>query len=119
MNELLRWFNAATCPLPLHRRTSHAFAESASIFNGLGFFLPARDEDNFKKIKRPLEDELDLPLKQLGKSEENFIQTYQTRWRILQCHLIVPEVPNFNNSEAMGAVLHTERRTPVPMFAWL
>ena len=94
--------------------TSHAFAGNAPIFNGLGFFLSTRDEENFRKINDLLKDKLDLRLEQLGSQGENLIQTYQTCRGILQFHLMVPGVPNFDKSEAMGAVLHTENGTPVP-----
>ena len=49
--------------------------------------LPSRDAENVARINALLADELDVPLETLGPHGENFIQTYQTRWGILQFHL--------------------------------
>ncbi len=49
--------------------------------------LPSRDEKNVARINTLLTDELDVPLEILGPHGENFIQTYQTRWGIVQFHL--------------------------------
>ena len=63
------------------------------------FFIPPRDEENFKRLNELLEHELDAPLVPLGTRGENFIQTYQTRWGILQFHLGLPGVPRFDEAE--------------------
>ncbi len=49
--------------------------------------LPSRDAENVARINALLADELDVPLETLGPHGENVIQTYQTRWGILQFHL--------------------------------
>lgn len=114
MDELLQRFNAANVRYLLIGGQAMRLRGMPRFSMDWDFFLPARDEENFRKINNLLEDELDLRLEQLGSRGENFIQTYQTRWGILQFHLIVPGVPNFDRSEAMGTVLHTENGTPVP-----
>jgi hypothetical protein len=63
------------------------------------FFIPPRDEANFDRLNHLLEEELDIPLVCLGPRGENFIQTYQTRWGVLQFHLGLPGVPKFNEAE--------------------
>ena len=78
------------------------------------FFFRREMKKISEKSINLLGDELDLRLEQLGSRGENSIQTYQTRWGILQFHLIVPGVLNFNKSEAIGTVLYTKNRTPVP-----
>ena len=49
--------------------------------------LPSRDKENVARINTLLADELDVPLEILGPRGENFIQTYQTRWGIVQFHI--------------------------------
>lgn len=114
MDELLQRFNAANVRYLLIGGQAMRLLGMPRFSMDWDFFLPARDEENFRKINNLLEDELDLRLEQLGRWGENFIQTYQTRWGILQFHLIVPGVPNFDKSEATGTILHTENGTPVP-----
>jgi hypothetical protein len=64
-------------------------------------FIPPRDQDNFGRINEVLEDELDVPLIPLGSHGENFVQTYQTRWGVLQFHLGLPGVPRFDEGRPM------------------
>lgn len=77
------------------------------------FFIPPRDSDNFKRMNTLLEPDLDEPLLPLGARGENFIQTYQTRWGVLQFHLGLPGVPRFEDAEIAAVIRHTERGTPV------
>ena len=76
-------------------------------------YIPPQDLDNLQKINRLLEGELDLPLLPLGERGENFIQTYQTRWGILQFHLAGPGLPKFDEAETRAVIRETENRTPV------
>lgn len=77
------------------------------------FFIPPRDESNFQRLNELLKDELDLPLVPLGAQGENFIQTYQTRWGILQFHLGLPGVPRFDEAEANAVTRQSEHGIPV------
>jgi|SRR5262249_43148925 len=77
------------------------------------FFIPPRDDSNFERLNQLLGDEIDIPLTPLGPRGENFVQTYQTRWGVLQFHLGVPGVPKFPEAEAAGVTRNTERGTPV------
>lgn len=77
------------------------------------FFIPPKDLDNIKKINRVLEPELDLPLLPLGAHGENFVQTYQTRWGIVQFHLAGLGLPRFEEAEARAVIHETENHTPV------
>jgi len=72
------------------------------------FFLPADDSNNIAKINKLLGDELDVPLLSLGKRGENVVQTYQTRWGILQFHLGGPGLPDFAEAEERGVLHKTE-----------
>ncbi len=77
------------------------------------FFIPPRDEANFERLNRLLDEDLDAPLVPLGTRGENFLQTYQTRWGILQFHLGVPGVPKFDEAEKACVTHKTENGTPV------
>jgi hypothetical protein len=77
------------------------------------FYVPPRDERNIEALNRLLADELDIPLESLGLRGENFVQTYQTRWGVVQFHLGVPGAPRFDEAEGASVLRHTEHGTPV------
>ena len=60
-----------------------------------------------------MKEELDVPLVALGSRGENFIQTYQTRWGLLQFHLGLPGVPRFDEAEKAAVIRPSEQGTPV------
>lgn len=72
------------------------------------FFIPPHDIENLKRIELALEGELDIDLVPLGRQGENAIQTYQTRWGVLQFHLAVPGVPSFEEAERRAVKIETE-----------
>ena len=113
MDELIRLFNK-------HRVRYLLIGGQAVRLEGMprfsmdwDFYIPPRDLDNFEKINRILEGDLDLMLLPLGERGENFIQTYQTRWGIVQFHLAGPGLPKFDEAEARAVVHETENQTPV------
>lgn len=77
------------------------------------FWIPSRDMQNIDRINRLLADDLDLPLLPLGEGGENFVQTYQTRWGVVQFHLGGPGLAGFAASEQRSVIRHTESGTPV------
>jgi len=77
------------------------------------FYIPSKDLNNIQKINELLEGELDLPLLPLGQRGENFIQTYQTRWGIIQFHLAGPGLPRFEEAETRAVIHQTENHIPV------
>lgn len=77
------------------------------------FLIPPRDAGNFSRLNQILAEELDSPLVELGPRGENFIQTYQTRWGVLQFHLGIPGVARFDEAERSAVIRHTENGTPV------
>ena len=83
------------------------------------FFIPPRDEENLKRLNEILQHELDVPLLPLGLRGENFIQTYQTRWGILQFHLGLPGVPRYDDAESKMVVRDSEHGTPVKCLSGL
>ena len=72
------------------------------------FFIPPRDLENFKRLNDALADELDAPVVPPGPKGQDFIQTYQTRWGVVQFHLLVPGVPRFEEAEQAVVVRKSE-----------
>jgi hypothetical protein len=77
------------------------------------FFIPPRDERNFTRLNDLLGEELGEPLLPLGPRGENFLQTFQTRWGVLQFHLGVPGLPRFDEADAAAVTRRTETGTSV------
>ena len=113
MNELLLTFNAANIRYLLVGGQAMRLAGLPRFSMDWDFFIPPRDDANFSKLNEILKDELDVPLISLGTRGENFIQTYQTRWGILQFHLGLPGVPRFDEAETAGVIRKTETGVPV------
>ena len=76
-------------------------------------YIPGRDEANLMRINEVLGDELDVPLVPLGPRGENFVQTYQTRWGVLQFHLAGPGLPPFDEAESRAVMHLTEEQVSV------
>ena len=68
-------------------------------------FIPSKDLENIRRINELLADDLDLELVPMGGRGENIIQTYQTRWGIIQFHLAVAGIHSFDEAERR-AVFH-------------
>lgn len=80
-------------------------------------YIPPKDEENIRKINDLLDDVLDLPVVSLGPAGENFVQTYQTPWGILQFLLGAPGLPSFEEAEKHTQLLKTENNTEVRVLA--
>lgn len=113
MDELLRQFNAAGVRYLLIGGQAMRLAGMPRFSMDWDFFVPPRAAQNFARLNQLLEAELDMPLVPLGTRGENFIQTYQTRWGVLQFHLGLPGVPRFDEAEKAAVVRNSERGTPV------
>lgn len=113
MNELIAAFNAANIRYLLVGGQAMRLIGMPRFSMDWDFFIPPRDEKNFAKLNEVLRDELDMPLVVMGPHGENFLQTYQTRWGILQFHLGLPGVPRFDEAEKAATVRHAEQGTPV------
>jgi hypothetical protein len=113
MNELILAFNAAGVRYLLVGGQAMRLTGMPRFSMDWDFFIPPRDENNFGKLNEILEDELDVPVVSLGSHGENFIQTYQTRWGVLQFHLGLPGVPRFDEAEKAAVIRQSEQGTPV------
>jgi hypothetical protein len=72
------------------------------------FFIPGRDSDNIQLINDLIGDELDIPLLPVGEKGQNLIQTFPTKWGVLQFHLAVAGLPKFDEVEARSVMHPTE-----------
>lgn len=71
-------------------------------------FVPPHDEKNFKAIGEALSDELDLEVLPMGPRGEHLVQTYQTSEGVLQFHLAVPGLCDFDEAESRAVTLKDE-----------
>ena len=76
-------------------------------------YIPPTDQKNIDKINNLLEDNLDLPLLPRGPEGENFVQTYQTEWGILQFHLGGPGLPSFEEAQSRSVERTNENGTNI------
>lgn len=58
--------------------------------------IPHNDIDNFERINEALTEIDEMPVVPLGPKGENFVQTYQTPWGVVQFHLRPVGVSDFN-----------------------
>jgi hypothetical protein len=114
MDELLRRFNEAHVRYLIIGGQAMRLAGMPRFSMDWDFFIPPRDEKNFARLNALLANELDAPLLPLGPGGENFIQTYQTRWGVLQFHLGLPGVPKFDEAEREAVIRRNEFGTPLP-----
>ncbi len=71
-------------------------------------FVPPHDAANLAAITDALGDEADVPLAALGPRGENLIQTYQTRFGVIQFHLAVPGLTSFDAAAARAVYLEDD-----------
>jgi hypothetical protein len=119
MNELLQALNAAGIRYLLVGGQAMRLLGMPRFSMDWDFFIPPRDELNFERLNELLEGEMDMPIVPLGPQGENFIQTYQTRWGILQFHLGLPGVPRFEAAEQAAVIRPNEQGTPVKCLSGL
>jgi len=81
------------------------------------FFIPNKDAENMQRINELLANELDMPILTIGSRGENLIQTYQTRWGIIQFHLAVAGIRSFDEAEANAVVHANENGLAVKTFS--
>ena len=113
MNELILALNAAGIRYLLVGGQAMRLTGMPRFSMDWDFFIPPRDEKNFARLNDLLRAEIDLPLVAVGSRGENFIQTYQTRWGILQFHLGLLGVPRFDEAEKAAVIRPSELGTPV------
>ncbi len=71
-------------------------------------YIPGRDLDNIKIINLLLSGVIDMDLEPLGDKGQNFIQTYQTEYGIIQFHLAPLCLPPFDQAEKRSVTAKSE-----------
>ena len=113
MEEILKLFN--------HHNVSYLVIGGQAVrLEGLprfsmdwDLFIPPHDMVNIRKLNTLLGDTLDLPIEPIGPNGENFIQTYQTKWGIIQFHLGGPGLPPFDEANAAAVWHQSENGVPI------
>ncbi len=113
MDELIRQFNNAGIRYLVIGGQAVRLKGMPRFSMDWDFFIPRNDEVNLARINALLEGELDLPLLPLGPRGENFVQTYQTRWGVVQFHLGGAGLPPFDEAERAAVTHRNEHGTPV------
>ena len=114
MDELLKKLNQARIRYLLAGGQAMRLTGMPRFSMDWDFFIPPSHRENFSALNALLTDDLDLPLVPLGPKGENFVQTYQTRWGVLQFHLGLPGVPKYDEAERLAVIRRNEFGTPIP-----
>ena len=99
MNDLFAALNAAGVRYLLIGGRAMRLAGMPRFSMDWDLLIPPRDVENFQNPTTYWTRSW-MPLIPLGSAGENFIQTYQTRWGVLQFHLGIPGVPRFEEASA-------------------
>jgi len=113
MDEVIARFNAAGIRYLLIGGQAVRLAGIPRFSMDWDVYVPGRDAANLAKINEVLADELDVPLEFVGPRGEGFVQTYQTRWGVIQFHLAGASLPPFDEAEARAVSRLTEEGVPV------
>ncbi len=65
-------------------------------------YIPYKDNENFARLNQVLEQLEEIPVVPLGAKGENFVQTYQTQWGVVQFHLRPPGLADFAETEKVA-----------------
>jgi hypothetical protein len=77
------------------------------------FYIPGKNLDNINKINSLLSNIIDMELEPLGSKGENFVQTFQTIYGIIQFHLAPVALPPFNEADERSIKILSETGTEV------
>jgi hypothetical protein len=113
MDELLQTLNAAGVRYLLIGGQAMRLLGMPRFSMDWDLFIPPRDVANFQKLNSAIGEHLDAVIEPLGPRGENFIQTFQTQWGVVQFHLGLPGVPKFDDAEQSAVRRPTENGTPV------
>lgn len=113
MDEVIRRFNEAGVRYLVMGGQAVRLEGCPRFSMDWDLYIPGRDAANLEQINRILGAELDVPLISMGPRGENFVQTYQTQWGVLQFHLAGPGLPPFDEAERRAVTHFSEEGTPV------
>ena len=76
-------------------------------------FIPRKDNENLNLLNKVLEPYLDMPVEPIGPKGQNFVQTYQTQFGVIQFHLAPLGIPDFDEAEKSHDIFNIESGVPV------
>jgi len=76
-------------------------------------YIPPRDVDNFERLNKAVSDDIDDVVVPLGKQGQGFVQTHQTRWGVIQFHLLLPGVNDFSAAESRAVEITADNGTKI------
>jgi hypothetical protein len=117
MDEVIRRFNACGIRYLVIGGQAVRLEGCPRFSMDWDLYIPNQDVANMERINQVLGDELDMPLIPMGPRGENFVQTYQTPWGVLQFHLSGPGLPPFDEAEQRAIIHKTEDDVPVRCLA--
>jgi len=74
--------------------------------------IPAHDAENFQRLNAAIGEWLGEPVVPLGARGENFVQTFQTPFGVVQFHLAAPGIALFEEAESAAVHQDLEGGTP-------
>lgn len=74
--------------------------------------IPAHDAENFQRLNAAIGEWLGEPVVPLGARGENFVQTFQTPFGVVQFHLAAPGIASFEEAESAAVHQDLEGGTP-------
>lgn len=117
MDELIALFNKNNIRYLVFGGQAVRLAGMPRFSMDWDIFIPGKDGENMQRINELLADELDMPLVPVGPRGENLIQTYQTRWGIVQFHLAVVGIRSYDEAEARATMQADENGQLVKTFS--
>lgn len=66
----------------------------------IDIYIPPKDTENLDRLNQALDHVLDMKIDPMGPHGENFVQTFQTPWGMVQFHLGGASLPPFDEAEA-------------------
>src|SRR3954469_8636206 len=99
MNDVIRQLAVAQVRFVIIGGHAVRYAGFPRFTQDWDLYIPPHDTENFGKINRALEEERDIEVLPLGPNGENFIQTFQTQWAVLQFHLVVAGIASYEEAE--------------------
>jgi len=108
MDEIIERFNASGIRYLVIGGQAARLAGVPRFSMDWDIYIPPHDRNNIDLINKVLGDELDVELVPQGVGGASFVQTYQTRFGILQFHLGGPGLPPFDQAEESAGIGITE-----------
>lgn len=113
MEEVIRLFNTNGVRYILIGGQAVRLAGMPRFSLDWDFLIPPHDAENIDRINELLGADLDIELVPLGPRGENFVQTYQTKYGVMQFHLGAVGLSQYDEVEKRSIMLRDENGVEV------